>query len=614
MDARVSVVFLSSVTLLLLLLLLSDPSEAEYRIQVRIDSVLGAIATLRLGNPSIELAFRVNFTSNECIAGVPMHERSITYNEQKENELFLVGSTFVRMPLRVDPYAASEEYDGLTGMGRRAGIWRTENRVSMTSTSFVVGGLHPSLTSLSSIPGPPVKCLTNPHDSEAICLTKARVLGKVYEVELFGDDPGIVVPSALYDELFQDKNVHSTAATLPELVLNFLADYASEEETEETTEKTPDERSSSSSSGSSGSGSSSSRRNRRRRGDAREERTRRRLARAQAGYCQLTYNQIGVPLPLGACKDPLHTKLSIKPSFYAGETDAHNTAKKRSHRTLHIVPRYDHPGRISLGSLLLRSHVFLFDFSTNSVVFSPRHTCLHVSDFHLVLVVLLALLLARWWVTDASLCACLGAGRSEPRFIVTVLSEITGIVVVIAAYATSHVFELIDADSFSFAGVTFAVASLIALELAVLGIQVLDLVAYVPYCFQLDTTRRVLHAQLLLYGMWLVLLDRFSESLATVPGVLLVALLLYHLLVNLLLMRKHTWARLPNTIWFVIITYYLALLLWTFCFAALKHFSPYFDDFFHQHTVFSPLFTLGTLMFLVLIASETSNYFIIKPI
>ena len=97
-------------SLLLLLPLLQLISVAiSYRVPVHISNEYGPIMSVRVGKPSVELNFKVNFTHDRCSIGVDMYGRSTTFSDLTQvhtdsnsligTELFRTGPTLTRMAL-----------------------------------------------------------------------------------------------------------------------------------------------------------------------------------------------------------------------------------------------------------------------------------------------------------------------------------------------------------------------------------------------------------------------------------------------------------------------------------------------------------------------------------
>ncbi len=597
----------------------------SFRQPIHISNNYGPIMKIRIGKPSVELSFRMNFTRDRTSIGVEMSERSQTYDDYSQphydlnsqemllgTELFRTGSYLTRMALQVNPYLArTSEFDGIIGAGRRSEFWSKQSEVSLTSSVFVFNGLHESLTTLGRVDGPPIECSRNIEDyahSDALCIATARVLGKLYHVEILSSyvEP-IVLPTELYDELFYHRRWQKQQK-LPTIELKFEDLNSAEQEPNKNKKNIVDHR--------------------------------RRL-------CVKRYKEIGIHIPNHGCKNTETYVMRIDPSDYIFESNEQTTSKNRRHKEFRVREQpvveeeeeeeeedddskkrlsshhnHHHGGlkTISLGTGLLNSFVFHFNFDHHKLIVLNRNSLLHVTDFHLFLIVLLALLFVRWTLTNNVLNSC---WYNTPReeILMNFILELLGMSVILVSYASSRVFDLLDFDPFIFYAVTIVVLSLLVLEFLTMLCQFFTVIySEIPHRdllfqhieFYATSYRRIAYTQAIFYAIWLLTLDIMCESFSNVTSFLLFFVQLYMLLTNLFIIRKLLWwtHNIHNIRWIILVIFFFLYLVWSLYFISVRHFNPLYRDFFNQHTGFAPFFTIGTVLFITIFASETSNYFI----
>ena len=579
-------------------------STSSFRIPVHISNDHGPIMSMRVGKPSVELKFGVNFTHDRCSISLDMYGRSTTFDDKTQphydsnsligTELFRTGPSLSRMALEVSPGYSTSEYNGVVGLGRRSDVWKMNSKASFTSSVIVMNGLHDSFNRLGYVQGAPIDCLKSLidfSDSEAICVTYGRVLGNLYRIEIFGgsDSGPITLPVQLYDELF-----FNGSAELPTIEIELNQSPVI------------------------------------------QDRKKREEKRISNNRCVSDYKTLGIHIGKNACRDPHHYVMKIDPSNYIFESDDQSTTTNRKHREFHVKQQQQPPTEqqqqqkrhpvapphsgglqtISLGSGLLHSFIFHFDFEHHKLVILNRNAKLHITDGHLCFIVLLVILFVRWTLTNNVLNPCWQRVTTAEIF-TNLMAESVGLMAVIASYTTSRIFDLLETDPLIFNAVTTVIVSLAAIEIFTMIMEVFGLIA--PHCrndiqfqrteFYAMAYRRIAHTQLLFYAIWFLLLDVMSETFSGVASFILFFLQLYILMTNLLILRKHIWARRSTNLgWLALVLYLFIYLIWSLYFVTLRHFQPFYINFVNHHDSLVPGFVFGTFLVNLLLASETSNY------
>lgn len=600
---------------LFLLLLFCSEVVVSFQIPIHMSNNHGPIISMRVGKPSVELKFGVNFTHDRCSVSLDMYGRSTTfdYNTQPHydsntligTELFRTGPKLSRMAIEVSSGFITSEYSGVIGLGRRSDVWKLNSKATFTSSVIIMDGIHDAFNKLSYVKGAPIDCLKSIDEfsySEAMCVTYGIVLGKLYKIEIFGGsyhDP-ITLPSGLYDELF-----FSGSDELPtiEIEMNQSPIIQNRKKKEEKS--------------------------------------------ISINRCISEYKSLGIHIGKNGCKNPYHYVMKIDPSNYVFESNEQSTAKNRKHYEFHIKERKEEEGRlqeqqqqqqqqekkhliapyllptnnnklqtITLGSGLLHSFIFHFDLKHHKLVILNRNTKLHITDGHLFFILLLVVLFVRWTLTNNVLNPW-WPDVTTAEILTNLLAESVGLIAAIGAYTTSRIFDLLETDPLIFNAVTTVFVSLAAIEIFTIIMEVFGIIAprwindqeFSYNEFYAMSYRRISHTQLIFYAIWFLLLDVMSETFSGVASFILFFIQLYILMTNLFILRKHLWARRTTNIgWLAIVLYLFIYLTWSLYFVVIRHFQPFFVNFFNHHDSLVPAFVLGTLLFNALLASETSNY------
>lgn len=265
-----------------------------FRIPVHTSNSHGPIMHLRVGKPSVEMKFGINFTHDRSSIGMNMYDRSMTFEGVTEphfdssgnptfvgTELFQTGPTQTRMSLEYSPDAYSSEYDGVIGLGRRSNLWQLHTKATFTSSVIVMDGIHEAFSTLGYVNGAPIDCLQSLDEfseSESICVAYGRVMNKLYRIEIFGGNyhGPISLPSSLYNELFFKTEDN---AELPTIEIEFNQSPSI------------------------------------------QQRKKKEEKRVSINRCVSEYKALGIQIAKNSCKNPYHYVMEIDPSDYIFESD-----------------------------------------------------------------------------------------------------------------------------------------------------------------------------------------------------------------------------------------------------------------------------------------------------
>ena len=176
---------------------------------------------LYAGTPPESLTLEITFKHDLTILYRDQSLHSVSYTTQNGgSEVFYFGSKRFRVPTLYDPgrhmydeHSHCIECDGMIGLGKDSFFWKMWPDASFTASSIVAGGLNPLMETGAGCKGCVVHCDPDGSDS-SVCLCEGAItnigdsLKITYPVRISMDSPVVYLPIELYDRYMTGKNLY----------------------------------------------------------------------------------------------------------------------------------------------------------------------------------------------------------------------------------------------------------------------------------------------------------------------------------------------------------------------------------------------------------------------
>jgi hypothetical protein len=175
--------------------------------------------TLHVGTPLKEIVLEISFSYNTIILfkDVSSTSQSYTFQDQTESDIFYIADMQYRIPFIQDQYKSRffefrpncTTCDGIIGLGEGSFFWRIYPDASFSQASITLGGINQIMARSSDCVGTPMTCERYSFDS--LCTTVGVVNGKNYTIKFSLDSQFTYLPFELYDPFVMGNNVYESS-------------------------------------------------------------------------------------------------------------------------------------------------------------------------------------------------------------------------------------------------------------------------------------------------------------------------------------------------------------------------------------------------------------------
>lgn len=173
---------------------------------------------VQAGTPPQKFTLEVSFSTDQIVLFRDIFRFSQSYTNQNgfESDIFYVADQRFRLKFisNLNRFTPSFQLncsrcDGLLGLSRGSLLWRLYPEITLTSVSVTLGGTNEALISANGCSGALIRC--EPYTDDSLCATEGSVDGINYTIKFSVESPYTYLPIDLFDKFVQGNNVYETA-------------------------------------------------------------------------------------------------------------------------------------------------------------------------------------------------------------------------------------------------------------------------------------------------------------------------------------------------------------------------------------------------------------------